>query len=54
MTDVIGPDCKLVWAMDENGEIGSKPRLGKNEFEISGESYERACRNVAARGRKRG
>ncbi|HEY5851956.1 MAG TPA: hypothetical protein VIT62_14475 [Lysobacter sp.] len=53
MTDVIGPDCRLVWAMDENGEIGKRPTLDKNHFEISGESYEMACRNVAARGRKK-
>lgn len=25
MTDRYGPDCKLVWAQDENGEIGKKP-----------------------------
>ncbi len=26
MTDLIGPDAKLIWAQDENGEIGKRPK----------------------------
>ncbi len=39
MTDRLGPDCKLVWAQDAQGEIGKRPVLAKNEMEISAEMY---------------
>ncbi len=37
ITDRLGPDCKLVWAQDAQGEIGKRPVLAKNEMEISAE-----------------
>lgn len=37
MTDRYGPDCKLVWAQDENGEIGKKPA---DELGVSAEFLE--------------
>lgn len=36
---MIGTDCKLVWAQDEAGEIGKRPALGPDQFEIDGASY---------------
>ncbi len=33
-----GPDCKLVWACDAQGEIGKRPTLEPGCFEMSAES----------------
>lgn len=46
------PEARVLWASENGNEIGKRPELDPNHFEISGESYEMACRNVAARGRK--
>jgi hypothetical protein len=40
MTDALGPDCKLVWAQDANGEIGKRPALESHLFEISAETFD--------------
>jgi hypothetical protein len=40
MTDALGPDCKLVWAQDSQGEIGKRPTLEPEYFEISAETYD--------------
>lgn len=40
MTDALGPDCKLVWAQDEAGEVGKRPTLESHLFEISAESFD--------------
>ena len=39
MTDALGPDCKLVWAQDAQGEIGRRPALERGLFEISAETF---------------
>lgn len=39
MIDEIGEGAKLVWAQDEAGEIGKRPKLDPDHFEIDGESY---------------
>lgn len=40
MTDALGPDCKLVWAQDAQGEIGRRPVLESHLFEISSETFD--------------
>ena len=40
MTDMLGPDCKLVWAQDAQGEIGKRPPLEPELFEISSETFD--------------
>lgn len=37
---MFGIDCKLVWAQDAQGEIGRRPTLESNYFEISAETYD--------------
>jgi hypothetical protein len=39
MIDEIGEGAKLVWAQDGAGEIGKRPKLEPNCFEIDGGSY---------------
>lgn len=53
MTDALGPDCKLLWAQDAQGEIGKRPPLESNYFEISAETFD-ALREHAAFSAKRG
>lgn len=40
MIDAIGPDAKLIWAQDAQGEIGKRPPLESHLFEVSAESLE--------------
>lgn len=51
---MFGPDCKLVWAQDAQGEIGKRPAPEPEYFEITSETYD-ALRLHAAHcgGRKR-
>lgn len=49
MTDLIGPDAKLVWAQDEAGEIGKRPVLESHLFEISAETFGLVMERLEAR-----
>lgn len=51
-----GPDCKLVWACDAQGEIGKRPTLDPNHFEMSAESIvllNELNARIAAKGKRR-
>ena len=52
---MLGPDCKLLWAKDENGEIGKRPALEPEYFEISAETYDLLREHAAmcAKGRRK-
>lgn len=55
MTDALGPDCKLVWAQDAQGEIGKRPPLEPHLFEITAETFDALREHVAfsSKGKKR-
>lgn len=56
MTDALGPDCKLVWAQDAQGEIGKRPVLEPHLFEISAETFDLLRQHAAfhGKGKRRG
>lgn len=43
------PDARVLWASENGKEVGKRPALEPHLFEIDGESYERAVRNLSAR-----
>jgi hypothetical protein len=53
MTDALGPDCKLVWAQDAQGEIGKRPPLEAEWFEISSESFDSLRKHATYFGSKK-
>lgn len=44
---------KILWAMDEAGEIGKQPKDDPNTFWLSGENYELLMADLAGRGKGR-
>lgn len=56
MTDALGPDCKLVWAQDAQGEIGRRPTLEAHLFEIDSTTFDLLRQHAAfhGKGKRRG
>lgn len=52
MIDEIGEGARLVWAQDEAGEIGKRPKLEPDCFEVDGKSYCDMAEVMAERKRK--
>ena len=54
MIDQLGPDARLVWAQDKDGEVGKRPALEKGLFEISAETFDLLRQHTAFHAKRGG
>lgn len=47
------PDAKVLWVKEGDREMGKRPELAPDEFEIDGSTLERLAEHTAAFGRKK-